>query len=286
MPHGPGAATVAPSPNVQSRSRKLGPPLTADPRLSDPAAAKTRRKCAIFRVTENEHERNPHCRDWLAAIFFAPPRSSRGRGSGDTSWILLTARLTIRVTSSSERESRGGFCRRLFDSTQMGVGYRVLDVGCGRGELCAYLDSLGIRCAGIDESAVHVVEAQRAAPACDFTCGSINNAVNGPQGRIRSDSRPRGVSAVSDLAVGARRPFRGQFAVVGPRPSGRVSRVSWTRIDSREQPRRRDIGSCYAAFRLVAGNLRFPRDFGRWHFARNRSARSGSVRAYRSAPDT
>ncbi len=59
----------------------------------------------------------------------------------------------------------------------MGVGYRVLDVGCAGGELAAYLDSLGIRCVGLDESAVHIVEAKRAVPACEFHCGSIGQAL-------------------------------------------------------------------------------------------------------------
>jgi SAM-dependent methyltransferase len=90
------------------------------------------------------------------------------------------------IADSSALIERTGIPRRvlsrLFDSTKVGVGFRVLDVGCGQGELAAYLASLGILCTGIDESPVNVVQARRAAPACDFTCGSIGNPVNGPRG--------------------------------------------------------------------------------------------------------
>jgi SAM-dependent methyltransferase len=85
------------------------------------------------------------------------------------------------IDDSSHLIERTGIPRRvlsrLVDSTQMGVGYRVLDVGCAGGELVAYLDSLGIRCVGIDESPVHIVGAKRSVPACDFHCGSIGDAL-------------------------------------------------------------------------------------------------------------
>jgi SAM-dependent methyltransferase len=85
------------------------------------------------------------------------------------------------IADSNHLIERTGIPRRvlsrLVDTTQMGVGYRVLDVGCARGELAAYLDSLGIRCVGIDESAVHVIEAKRSVPACEFHCGSIGEAL-------------------------------------------------------------------------------------------------------------
>jgi SAM-dependent methyltransferase len=90
------------------------------------------------------------------------------------------------IADSSALIERTGIPRkvlsRLFDSTKVGVGFRVLDVGCGQGELAAYLSSLGLLCTGIDESPANIVEARRNAPACDFTCGSIGNPENGPRG--------------------------------------------------------------------------------------------------------
>jgi SAM-dependent methyltransferase len=90
------------------------------------------------------------------------------------------------IADSSALIERTGIPRkvlsRLFDSTRVGPGFRVLDVGCGQGELAAFLDSLGILCTGIDESPVNIVQAKRAAPGCDFTCGSISNPLSGPRG--------------------------------------------------------------------------------------------------------
>jgi SAM-dependent methyltransferase len=90
------------------------------------------------------------------------------------------------IADSSHLIERTGIPRRvlsrLVDTTQMGVGYRVLDVGCAGGELAAYLDSLGIRCVGLDESAVHIVEAKRAVPACEFYCGSIGQTLTALKG--------------------------------------------------------------------------------------------------------
>jgi SAM-dependent methyltransferase len=73
---------------------------------------------------------------------------------------------------------------RLLSTTDVGVGFRVLDVGCGCGELAAYLNSLGVPCTGIDESPLNIMEARRAVPACEFTCGTISNTVPGPQARF------------------------------------------------------------------------------------------------------
>ena len=64
---------------------------------------------------------------------------------------------------------------------EVGVGYRVLLVGLGHGELAAYFDSLGISCAGIDESPANVMEARRAAATCEFTCASVGDPFPGPK---------------------------------------------------------------------------------------------------------
>ncbi len=71
---------------------------------------------------------------------------------------------------------------RLLGSTKIGVGFRVLDVGCGRGDLAAYFGSLGILYTGIDESPTKVIEARRAVPNCDFSCASPTDPIAGPKG--------------------------------------------------------------------------------------------------------
>jgi SAM-dependent methyltransferase len=87
--------------------------------------------------------------------------------------------------NSSELIERTGIPRkvlsRLLSATNVGVGFRVLDIGCGCGELAAYLDSLGVPCTGFDESPMNVMEARRAVPDCEFTCGTISGSVPGPQ---------------------------------------------------------------------------------------------------------
>jgi SAM-dependent methyltransferase len=64
---------------------------------------------------------------------------------------------------------------RLLGALRLGVGFTVLDVGCGRGELAKFFDSLGIQCTGIDESPKNVLDARRNVPACSFSCASIND---------------------------------------------------------------------------------------------------------------
>jgi len=92
------------------------------------------------------------------------------------------------LENSSDLIARTGIPRRvllrLLSATDAGVGFRVLDVGCGCGELAAYLNSLGISCTGIDESPLNVVEARRAVPACEFTCGGISGSIPGLQARF------------------------------------------------------------------------------------------------------
>jgi SAM-dependent methyltransferase len=60
------------------------------------------------------------------------------------------------------------FLRSLLAAADVGIGSRVLDVGCGHGELAACLDALGIECVGIDDSPRNVLEARRNVPRCEF----------------------------------------------------------------------------------------------------------------------
>jgi SAM-dependent methyltransferase len=64
---------------------------------------------------------------------------------------------------------------RLLAALRLGVGFSVFEVGCGRGEVAKFFDSLGIQCTGIDESPKNVLDARRNVPACTFSCASIND---------------------------------------------------------------------------------------------------------------
>jgi SAM-dependent methyltransferase len=64
---------------------------------------------------------------------------------------------------------------RLMAALRLGVGFSVLEVGCGRGELAKFFDSLGIQCTGIDESPKNVLDARRNVPTCSFSCASVTD---------------------------------------------------------------------------------------------------------------
>ena len=61
--------------------------------------------------------------------------------------------------------------RHLIFSHHLGAGSRVLDAGCGTGELVRYLAHLGLEAAGFDESPEVIAVAHDAAPQLDFYCG-------------------------------------------------------------------------------------------------------------------
>ncbi|HXY37637.1 MAG TPA: class I SAM-dependent methyltransferase [Planctomycetaceae bacterium] len=80
---------------------------------------------------------------------------------------------------SSDLLERTGIPRkvmsRLLAALRVGVGFNVLEVGCGRGEVAKFFDSLGIQCTGIDESPKNVLDARRNVPSCSFSCASVND---------------------------------------------------------------------------------------------------------------
>ncbi len=70
---------------------------------------------------------------------------------------------------------------RLLTAARLGIGFNVLDVGCEGGELAAYLDSLGIQCAGISESPVDVLAARKQVPTSEFHCAAVGDPLPGLQ---------------------------------------------------------------------------------------------------------
>ena len=58
--------------------------------------------------------------------------------------------------------------RHLLFAHQIGLGARVLDVGCGHGDLVHVLDDLGLEATGLDESAENVSWAKELEPRADF----------------------------------------------------------------------------------------------------------------------
>jgi SAM-dependent methyltransferase len=73
-------------------------------------------------------------------------------------------------TASSEPRLSRRLLRRLVESGRITVGSRVLDAGCGRGELTRFLAALSIQVAGIDDSPDQIATAQAAAGHLDYTC--------------------------------------------------------------------------------------------------------------------
>lgn len=67
--------------------------------------------------------------------------------------------------------------RHLIFAHDLGIGSRVLDAGCGRGELVRFFNHLGIDAAGLDESAEMIVAARRTAPRGEFHCGTADSTV-------------------------------------------------------------------------------------------------------------
>ncbi len=78
------------------------------------------------------------------------------------SWTRL---LGSRVSSSPLPRA---VLRHLLFAHQIGLGSRVLDVGCGHGELVHWLDDLGMEAAGLDESPDNLEFAKQLEPRSIF----------------------------------------------------------------------------------------------------------------------
>lgn len=71
--------------------------------------------------------------------------------------------------------------RHLIFSHQLTVGNRVLDAGCGTGELAQYFAFLGFNAAGLDECPETIADAHEAAPELDFYCGKASENIPCPE---------------------------------------------------------------------------------------------------------
>src|ERR1700677_1085686 len=133
--------------------------------------AKSGSKSAIARIGGARYSSPP----WLGPSPFPCPKERTGRHLGRcvmSPWQRLSA-------ESSDLLEQTGIPRkvmsRLLSALRLGVGFSVLEVGCGRGELAKFFDSLGIQCTGIDESPKNVLDARRHVPSCSFSCASVND---------------------------------------------------------------------------------------------------------------
>jgi SAM-dependent methyltransferase len=71
--------------------------------------------------------------------------------------------------------------RHLIRIGKISVGSKVLDAGCGRGDLTRFFDELAIDVSGIDESAERITAAQTAARHLDYACGRASTAMPFPE---------------------------------------------------------------------------------------------------------
>lgn len=71
--------------------------------------------------------------------------------------------------------------RRIFEGCPIGVGSRVLDVGCGSGELLRFLDQLCLDASGMDDSKENILAARSISPALTFAYGSASEPLPFPE---------------------------------------------------------------------------------------------------------
>ncbi len=67
--------------------------------------------------------------------------------------------------------------RHLIFTHHIGVGSRILDVGCGRGDLVRFFNQLGFKASGIDERYKRVAVGLRETPTLDLKDGSLDELI-------------------------------------------------------------------------------------------------------------
>lgn len=143
----------------------------------------------------------------------------------------------------------GGFAGPAWDAvvtaTGIGPGSRVLDVGCGSGELLAYLGRLGASPAGVDPAPGMVELARSRVPAADVRPGTFEH-LPWPDGSFDVVTAFNALQFADDtldaLAEGTR----------VARPGGHVAVANWAEGD------RNDLNTLEAAVATAAGEALLP----------------------------
>ena len=67
--------------------------------------------------------------------------------------------------------------RHLIFTHRIGVGSRILDVGCGRGDLVRFFNQLGFKASGIDQRYKRIAVGLRETPGLDLRDGQLNEVI-------------------------------------------------------------------------------------------------------------
>lgn len=111
--------------------------------------------------------------------------------------------------------------------TGIGPGMRVLDVGCGSGELCALAAARGAEVAGLDAAEGMIEIARRRVPEADLRVGAMEELP-------WEDDRFDVVTAVNALQFAADFVDALAEAARVVRPGGSVAVCNWGRMEDRE----------------------------------------------------
>jgi SAM-dependent methyltransferase len=120
-------------------------------------------------------------------------------------------------------------------------GDRVLDVGCGSGELLAHLDDLGLHASGIDPAPGMVARARAVVPAADVRLGGAER-LPWPDGTFDLVVAVNAVQLAEDTGAAVAELLRVAA------PGGRVAVAGWA------EAARNDLGVIEAAVALVDGD--------------------------------
>jgi SAM-dependent methyltransferase len=115
----------------------------------------------------------------------------------------------------------------LADATGIGPGMRVLDIGCGTGELCALAAERGAEPAGIDAAEGMIEIARRRLPGADLRVGPMEDVP-------WEDDRFDVATAVNALQFAADFVDALAEAARVVRPGGAVAVSNWGRMEDRE----------------------------------------------------
>lgn len=115
----------------------------------------------------------------------------------------------------------------LLDAANAGPGTRLLDVGCGSGELCAAAGERGARVAGIDAAAGMIAIARRRVPDGDLRIGPIES-LPWPDATFDVVTAINALQFADDFVAALREAAR------VARPGGLVAVCNWGRRADRE----------------------------------------------------